>query len=137
MTYNGTIYVDSVTPGIVTDRYDCTNLTGPQFCLNAEFSCFDRTKVLADFGGSLIPISLFNGKKVGDKVSLLIGINQYNVTCCRSLYDADFEVMLYRLSTGLYHYNYNSPLKRSIQLYMAYKAHVDYAKSIDKRPRYD
>ena len=133
-TYYGTIaIIGSLSMGYMSDEYAVSNVKGSQYCFNSNISTFTRFIKL--------PISLFNGKKEGDEVTLYFKPNYYDakefmiiVTCeqLKSAYKIPFEQALYHLS-----YNINGGiLLHWSTLYLAYHGHVDYAKSVNLSAKY-
>lgn len=113
----------------VTDSYQYKNITGPQYCCRARISSFDNPFVL--------PVSIFNGKREGDTLTLYIPKGELVVKCEQALiYCGDiFEQVLYH-SSPCFYYNSTNALNRLAQLYLGYKSHVDYAKSVNLPPKY-
>lgn len=114
----------------VSNQCDIENITGPQYCFNAHLDSFNETVAL--------PLSLFNGKKEGDIITLFLKPNVLEPVTI--IYGSIFEQGLYNASCSIYDYNW-IPLNqlghhKLAQRYIAYHGHVDYAKSIHRSARY-
>ena len=111
------------------EYYNISNFTGYQFCLKVKIPIFDQDK--------LLPVSLFNGKREGDKVTLhyhMRNRNPFTVIAICSQLDSShqhlgpFEQALYKAS---YEIEWIPKTNRLLLSLMVYNSHMDYAKSLN------
>ena len=133
--YYCTIYIPLPSFCVVSDHYQIKNVSGNPLCVSVFIESIIQKQVypiLPAKGESLIPVSVFNGKKEGNDVNLFYDLGGHIFTLvltCRQLhykynYLASFEQALYSATYNTNHFNL-------FQKMVNYYGHVNYAKSLN------